>query len=142
MEARSADRSACALVRGPCREHNESTYPLVATVALTIVVVCTLLLLVGVAMVIASGGRTVRVPLASALAADLPVPSVPVPSLPVSSPDLARDAQVDAQISALRRYVWWANVATVAALASGILGAWAGSPPAGGQDRCLGCCFR
>jgi hypothetical protein len=30
MEARSANRSACALVRGPCREPNESMYPLVA----------------------------------------------------------------------------------------------------------------
>lgn len=89
--------------------------------ALTIVVVCTLLLLVGVAMVIAWGGRPVRAPLASASAADLPVSSLPVPS-----PDLARDAQVDAQISTLRRYLWWANVATVAALASGTLVAWAG----------------
>jgi hypothetical protein len=85
-------------------------------VALTIVVVCTLLLLVGTAMVIAWGGRPIRAPLASASAADLPV----------SSPDLARDARVDDQISALRRYLWWANVGTVAALASGILVAWAG----------------
>ncbi|MBT2536061.1 hypothetical protein [Arthrobacter sp. ISL-69] len=38
----------------------------------------------------------------------------------------AQDVVVAAQVSALRRYLWWANVATVAALASGILVAWAG----------------
>ena len=38
----------------------------------------------------------------------------------------ARDVVVEAQVSALRSYLWWANVATVAALASGILVAWAG----------------
>ncbi|MBT2597246.1 hypothetical protein [Arthrobacter sp. ISL-72] len=37
-----------------------------------------------------------------------------------------QDAIVNAQVSALRRYLWWANVATVAALASGVLVAGAG----------------
>jgi hypothetical protein len=85
-------------------------------VALAVVVVCTLLLFVAVAMVIAWGGRSVRMPLGPASTADFAVPS----SVP------ARDVVVDAQVSALRRYLWWANVATVAALASGILVAWAG----------------
>ena len=66
-------------------------------VGLAIAVVCTLLLLVGLAMVVAWGGLVVR------------EPSAPGP-----------------EVSALRRYLWWANVATVAALASGILVAWAG----------------
>lgn len=84
--------------------------------AVAIVVVCTFLLLAALAMVIAWGGRSVREPLGPVSTADLPVPSS------VS----ARDVVVDAQVSALRRYLWWANVATVAALASGVLVAWAG----------------
>lgn len=84
--------------------------------ALAIVVVCTLLLLVGAAMVIAWGGRTLVAPVAPASTADLPVPS----------PASARDVVVGAQVSALRKYLWWANVATVAGVASGLLVGWAG----------------
>ncbi|ABK01456.1 hypothetical protein Arth_0055 [Arthrobacter sp. FB24] len=65
--------------------------------ALAIVVVCTLFLLVAVIMVIVWGGHLVR-----------------------------RPADPGAPVSPLRLYLWWANVATAAALASGILVAWAG----------------
>ncbi|WP_156372271.1 hypothetical protein [Arthrobacter sp. Leaf337] len=44
--------------------------------------------------------------------------------MPSSAP--VRDAVVDAQVSALRKYWWWANVATVAGVASGLLVGWAG----------------
>ena len=88
--------------------------------ALAIVVVCTLLLVVAVAMVIAWGGRPVRAPLPTRATAAAST------AAPAPSSVSARDVVVEAQVSALRRYLWWANVATVAALASGILVAWAG----------------
>lgn len=82
---------------------------------MAIVVVCTFMLLAALAMVIAWGGRSVREPLQAVPTAD-PVPlSVP-----------AQDVVASAQVSAMRRYLWWANVATVAAVASGLLVAWAG----------------
>lgn len=68
--------------------------------ALAIVVVCTLLLLVAVILVVIWGGRLFRKP------AD---PGAP-----------------DEQASPLRLYLWWANVATASALASGVLVGWAG----------------
>ena len=38
----------------------------------------------------------------------------------------AREDPSDAKIAALRKYLWWANVATFAALASALLAAWPG----------------
>jgi hypothetical protein len=84
-------------------------------VAVAIVVVCTFLLLAALAMVIAWGGRSVREPLRADPTAD-----------PVLWPAPAQDVVADAQVSALRRYLWWANVATVSAITSGLLVAWAG----------------
>ncbi|MBP1134012.1 hypothetical protein JOE31_000244 [Arthrobacter sp. PvP023] len=69
----------------------------VMPVALVIVIVCTLFLLVAIILVIVWGGRPFR-----------------------------RPADPGAPASPLRLYLWWANVATAAALASGILVAWAG----------------
>lgn len=84
--------------------------------ALAVVVGCTFLLLVAVAMVIAWGGRSVRGPRGPESTEDPPVPSTAD----------AGGVAAEARVSALRGYLWWANVATVAALASGILVAWAG----------------
>ena len=84
--------------------------------ALAIVVVCTLLLLVGVAMAVAWGGQAVKGPSEAVSRAGPPVASSASPV----------DGTVNVQVSALRRYLWWANVATVAALASGVLVAGAG----------------
>lgn len=69
-----------------------------------IVVSCTLLLVIGAGLVIAFGDRPVRPPA-----------------------DLARPASgSETPASAFRRYVWGANVATIAAVASAFLVAWPG----------------
>lgn len=86
--------------------------------ALGIVIACTVLLLVGLLVVIMWGGRPLRRPVGTA---------------PVYAPNTASgqhdDQPVDreeAKIQALRRYLWWVNVGTVAALVSALLAAWPG----------------
>lgn len=72
--------------------------------ALMIMVSCTLLLVIGAGLVMAFGDRPVRPPAA-----------------------LARHARgSETPASAFRRYLWGANVATVAAVASAFLVAWPG----------------
>ena len=95
--------------------------------ALAIVIGCTVLLLLGLLTVIRWGGH----PLKSPAAAPAGVPAAP--SLPLGSagpsPGAVRGAREDpsdAKIAVLRTYLWWANVATFAALASALLAAWPG----------------
>lgn len=86
--------------------------------ALGIVIACTVLLLFGLLVVIMWGGHPLRRPVGTA---------------PVCAPNAAagrHDGQPvdreEAKIQALRRYLWWVNVGTVAALVSALLAAWPG----------------
>jgi hypothetical protein len=94
--------------------------------ALAVVVGCTVLLLLGLLTVIRWGGHPLSGPAAAGAAA---APSPPLESagpLPGAFRGLKGDPS-DAKIAALRKYLWWANVATFAALASALLAAWPGS---------------
>ncbi|MET4096059.1 hypothetical protein [Arthrobacter sp. UYCu712] len=72
--------------------------------SLMIVVACTLLLVIGAGLVVTFGNRPVRMPAVLARhATGLQTPTGP-----------------------FRRYLWWANVATIAAIASAFLVAWPG----------------
>jgi hypothetical protein len=86
--------------------------------ALGIVIACTVLLLLGLLVVIMWGGYPLR----------RPVGTAPVPA-PTTASGQHDDQPVDreeAKIQALRRYLWWVNVGTVAALVSALLAAWPG----------------
>ena len=93
--------------------------------ALAIVIGCTVLLLLGLVTVISWGGHPLRGPAPAETAA---APSPPLDSAGPSPGAVrgAREDPSDAKIAALRKYLWWANVATFAALASALLAAWPG----------------
>jgi hypothetical protein len=95
--------------------------------ALAIVIGCTVLLVLGLLAVIRWGGHPLQSP-ARASASIEAAPSPPVDSASPSSPEVlgAREDPSDAKIVALRKFLWWANVATFAALASALLAAWPG----------------
>jgi hypothetical protein len=98
--------------------------------ALAIVIGCTVLLLLGLFTVIRWGGHRLAYP-ASANAEPAAAPSPPFDSAapPPGAAGGAGGARVDpsdAKIAALRNYLWWANVATFAALASALLAVWPG----------------
>ncbi|MBT2551849.1 hypothetical protein [Arthrobacter sp. ISL-5] len=103
--------------------------------ALAIVIGCTVLLLLGLLTVIRWGGHPLKGPNPvkgpGPARASAPIEAAPSPPLDSASPSSgevrgAREDPSDAKIAALRKYLWWANVATFAALASALLAAWPG----------------
>lgn len=95
--------------------------------ALAIVIGCSVLLFLGLLAVIRWGGH----PLQGPAPASAPIEAAPSPPLDSASPSSgevrgAREDPPDAKIVALRKYLWWANIATFAALASALLAAWPG----------------
>ena len=95
--------------------------------ALGIVIGCTVLLLLGLLTVISWGGHPLKGPAPASGAIEVP-PSPPRDSAGPLSGEVrgAWEDPSDAKIVALRKYLWWANVATFAALASALLAAWPG----------------
>ena len=96
--------------------------------ALGIVIGCTVLLLLGLLTVISWGGHPLAVAPPPPLAPIEAPPSPPRDSAGPLSGEVrgAWEDPSDAKIVALRKYLWWANVATFAALASALLAAWPG----------------
>lgn len=95
--------------------------------ALAIVIGCTFLLLLGLLAVIGWGGHPLRDP----APASASIEAAPPPPRDSAGPAPGRvggapEDPSDAKIAALRKYLWWANVATFAALASALLAAWPG----------------
>jgi hypothetical protein len=80
---------------------------------MVLVVVCSVLLLAGLVLIVAWGGHDLRAPVAEA-------PAAATETAPAAAPFRIRARR------ALRRYLWWATVMTVAWMASGILMAGAG----------------
>ncbi|WP_104138491.1 hypothetical protein [Arthrobacter sp. ZGTC131] len=95
--------------------------------ALAIVIGCTFLLLLGLLAVIGWGGHPLKdpAPASASIEAGPPPPRDSAGPAPGEVRGAPEDPS-DAKIAALRKYLWWANVATFAALASALLAAWPG----------------